>query len=225
MMDVLSEFDSMFDLSARSAPLKTLLERLALDDDVAKAYQKLHLRLATYFRLRFPVEAEALADEAIDRLARRLADGTSVDNPLSYALGIARFLALEAAARQKKQQQAARDAALELEQQQSDVESDPALPALQACLGCLDPDSARLILEYYALDGGAARIERRQRMAERLGMTLNALRNKALRTRMALERCVRARLRPESPAPDRDISPRVDTKNIMQPSRPPGRPA
>jgi DNA-directed RNA polymerase specialized sigma24 family protein len=218
-MDVGGEIESDLNSPGRSAPLKTLLERLAIDSDVARAYEQLRLRLTTYFRLRFPAEAEALADEAIDRLARRLEDGTQVDNPASYALGIARFLVMETAARQRREGHAAREAMLELELQVADVEFDPALPALRTCLGCLDPESARLILEYYAVDGGTARIERRQQIAERLGMTLNALRNRALRTRMALEKCVRARLEDESARPGSDIPSKADTRNIMRYSR------
>ena len=199
--------------------LNALLERLAIDSDVAGAYEQLRLRLLTYFRLRFPVEAEALADEAIDRLARRLEEGTQVENPASYALGIARFLVMETAARQRKEGHAAREAMQDLAIQMPDAEFDSALPALRACLGCLDPEAAGLILEYYAVDGGAARIERRQQIAERLGMTLNALRNRALRTRMALEKCVSARLNAESGNSGGDIPPKTDTRNIMQHSQ------
>jgi DNA-directed RNA polymerase specialized sigma24 family protein len=199
--------------------LKALLERLANDSDVAGAYEQLRLRLVTYFRLRFPVEAEALADEAIDRLARRLGDGTQIENPASYALGIARFLVMETAARQRKEGHAAREAMQEIAIQLPDAELDSALPALRTCLGCLDAESAGLILEYYAVDRGAARIERRQQIAGRLGMTLNALRNRALRTRIALEKCVRARLEAESASSVGDIPSKTDTRNIMQHSQ------
>jgi DNA-directed RNA polymerase specialized sigma24 family protein len=207
----------------RSAPLDTLLDRLASGSDVAPAYEQLRMRLVTFFRLRFPVEAEALADEAIDRLARRLDDGTQVDNPASYALGIARFLLLEASTRQRKEAHAAREAMLELELQAPDTESDPALPALRACLDSIDPESARLILEYYAVDDdrnehgdGESRIERRQRLAARLGMTLNALRNRALRTRLALEKCIRGRLAADSGQPDGDIPSKTNTRDMMR---------
>ena len=206
------------DLNARgtSAPLDTLLERLASGSDVAPAYEQLRMRLVAFFRLRFPVEAEALADEAIDRLARRLDDGTQVDNPASYALGIARFLLLEASTRQRKEAHAAREAMLELERQTPEAEPDPALPALRACLDSIDPESARLILEYYAVEDGESRIERRQRLAARLGMTLNALRNRALRTRLALEKCVRGRLAADPDQHHGDISSNTNTRDMMR---------
>jgi DNA-directed RNA polymerase specialized sigma24 family protein len=223
-MGVGGEIESDLNSWGRSAPLTTLLERLARDNDVAPAYERLRLRLVTFFRVHFPVQAEALADEAIDRLASRLDDGTPVDNPASYALGIARFLLLEAGARQRKEAHAAREAMLESELQEPEPESDPALPALRNCLDSIDPESARLILEYYGDgDGGASRIDRRQRLAERLGMTLNALRNRALRTRMALEKCMQARLEADSRDSDGDISSKTNTRGMMR--KPPyGRP-
>jgi DNA-directed RNA polymerase specialized sigma24 family protein len=215
-MDVGREIESDASSARRSAPLDALLERLARGSDGASAYEQLRLRLVTFFRLRFPVEAEALADEAIDRLARRVEDGTQIEHPASYALGIARFLVMEAGARQKREIQAAQEALLELELQAPETESDPALPALRACLDALDGDSARLILEYYSADTGESRIERRQRLAESFGLTPNALRNRALRTRLALEKCVRARLEHETVNSRGDVPVKIPTRDMLR---------
>jgi len=185
---------------ARPAPLDHLLARLARTGDIVPEYERLRWRLVTYFRLRFPAEAEALADEAIDRLARRLGDGTPVQNLAAYALGIARLIVFETQTRQRKERDAAREASLRLELQEPEGEPDAALAALGACLEGIGKDAASLILDYYAADSGAARIERRQRLAERVGLSLNALRNRALRIRVSLEECVQARLQAGSDA-------------------------
>jgi len=179
---------------ARANSLDPLLERLGVTGDVAPEYERLRSRLVVYFRLRFPADAEALADEAIDRLTRRLSEGTPVQNLAAYALGIARLIVLETNARQRKERDAAREALLQAELQEPEAEPDAALAALKACLEGLGTDAASLILEYYAADQGASRIERRQRLAERAGLSLNALRNRALRIRLSLESCVQARL-------------------------------
>ena len=50
-------------------------------------------------------------------------------------------------------------------------------------------------LDYYGADG-AERIATRQRLAGERGISINALRNRALRLREALEDCVRKRLGP-----------------------------
>jgi DNA-directed RNA polymerase specialized sigma24 family protein len=213
-MDVSGESGS--DLNSRAAPLEILLQRLALDKEVAPGYEQLRMRLITFFRLRFPTEAESLADEAIDRLARRLMEGTRIDNLTSYAVGIARFLVLETATRQKKEKYAAHEAMRDLELQPEDLEAEATLQALRQCLDSTGTDSAQLILEYYAADGGATRIGRRQQLAQRLGMTLNTLRNRALRTRAALEACVRARLAVDSTNLGGDIPSKTDTRGRMQ---------
>lgn len=188
-------------LATRAAPLGTLLARLASAGDGVPTYEHLHLRLVIYFRLRFPAEAEALADEAIDRLARRLNDGTPVQNLAAYALGIARLLVLETGARQRKERDAAREAMLEMERNRQEIEPDPALPALRNCLEAIGPESAAFILNYYSAESGANRIAKRQALAEHSGMSLNALRNRALRIRIGLDKCVRARLQVETPRP------------------------
>jgi len=177
-----------------SIALEPLFEHTSRCDS-STDYSHLHLRLVTYFRLRFPAEAEALADETIDRLARRLQEGTPVENLAAYALGIARFVVLETNARQRKERDAAREMLLRMEL--GPDEPDPLLPVLRRCLGNLDADSVQLIMNYYAVDPGIDRIKQRRTLAMRLGMSLNALRNRALRIRIALEKSVRAQLAQE----------------------------
>lgn len=193
-MDAGGEIEAETGRRGGSAPLDSLLERLAQDREVAPAYEQLRMRLVIFFRLRFPTEAESLADVAIDRLARRLNDGTQIDDLGRYVLGIARFLVLETNARRRKEIQAARETMRRIELHSQDPEPDAPLSALRACLESIDPKSAGFILEYYAVETDTLRIDRRRRLAERLGISLNALRNRALRTRIALEKCVRARL-------------------------------
>ena len=100
---------------------------------------------------------------------------------------------------------------------QSEAEPDPILPILQACLQSLGADSAAFILEYYGADTGAKRIERRQRMAESSGVSVNALRNRALRIRLALEKCVSSRLqRPKLHSAHRDEMSKSDTQGMLK---------
>jgi hypothetical protein len=177
----------------------------------------LEKRLVAFFRFRFAAQAEALADQALDRLARRLSDGTAVDSLESYVLGIARLLVLEEENRQRKERLGAVEAMRNLELHRWDGEADPAIPALRACLASLGEEGANFILSYYAADDGAARIERRQRMAAASGMTLNALRNRALRLRLSLEKCVRGRLQESLNWPaDRDETSVSDTVGTME---------
>lgn len=189
---------------ADPAAFQSLLQRLREDDSSAEtAYERLRFRLITFLRVRVPVEAdaEALADTALDRLAKRLHEGTRVESVPQYALGISRLLVKEAEARLASQRK--RSAAFvyestgggnhepfvpEIHENQESV-----MAALSACLDSLKSDARELVLSYYGRDG-AARIAGRQALAESLGLAPNALRNRALRVRMRLEKCVTARL-------------------------------
>ncbi|HEY6923178.1 MAG TPA: hypothetical protein VI653_06915, partial [Steroidobacteraceae bacterium] len=90
--------------------------------------------------------------------------------------------------------------------EEEDEDAEIVLSALQGCLEELGPGAADLILAYYGGEG-SARIEKRRRLAEELGLSVNALRNRALRLREALERCARKKLG------WRDESRRLDTMN------------
>lgn len=175
-------------------PLHALLKRLGSGAEAAASYETLRFRLVTFFRLRFPADSEALADEALDRLARRLAEGTQIANVGSYALGIARFLILETSAHRRKEQDAARESMYALHIEREEMDPDPALCALKTCLESVGAEAATLITEYYGAEAGAAKIARRQTLARQMGLSVNALRNRALRIRISLEKCVQAQL-------------------------------
>ena len=179
-----------------TTPLQALLGRLGGAGEAPElAYEQLRRRLVAFFRLRFPPRAEALADIVLDRLATRLGDGTRVEHVAHYALGIARLVALEAQAKEQRERRAAEELAMDIERGLGEQEEpDPALAALAACLETLGSAAAQFILQYYAQDGGAARIRHRHQLATQLGLTENALRNRALRLRIALERCVTGHL-------------------------------
>jgi DNA-directed RNA polymerase specialized sigma24 family protein len=65
---------------------------------------------------------------------------------------------------------------------------------LNHCLRRLPAENRELIVEYYRKDG-RLKNDHRAAMAERLGITLNALWSRAQRIRENLERCVMRRLK------------------------------
>jgi DNA-directed RNA polymerase specialized sigma24 family protein len=158
------------------------------------AYERLRKRLVKFFSWERCPEPESCADEALNRIARALERGETIQKMDQYALGVARLVLLEAKA------QARKVAALPLELQSSSSETDDAartLRCLERCMEMLGPDQRTLLIEYYS-GSGQSRIENRRRMAEQLGIELNALRNRAMRLRERVEICVRARLEKES---------------------------
>jgi len=173
-----------------------LLQRLGEDgDDPARAYERLRERLLALFRVYLPAESEALTDVVLDRLARRVSEGVVIDDVRSYSLGIARLVLQEGRLRLHRQREVEGDPTLQPDPDASAEQEDNerALRGLRACLGTLDEPSRALILQYYGADGGA-RIRLRQQLAQQLGSSLNALRNRALRLRERIETCLRLRL-------------------------------
>ncbi len=178
------------------------LSQRALDDllrllhpepsEAAEQYLRLHDKLVSYFEFEHLAHPEDLADEVLDRMARRLSEGEEVVRPSAYALGIARLLALEA------RQQEIRSAGMMRELVRisggSAPADEPALACLDGCLGKLPAESSALIRTYYSGDR-SARIENRRRLAIQFGIDAAALRNRALRLRSSLETCIRRCLR------------------------------
>jgi DNA-directed RNA polymerase specialized sigma24 family protein len=170
--------------------LERLLARLDADADrAAEAYEALRLTLTRFFDWRGAHFPDECADEAINRLARRLDEGAEVDDPRGYALGIARMVLME------------RSRSPQLRQDELDEQTPAPVPVstgepphlhdcLDTCLAALPAESRTLILEYYQ-DQRRLKIDRRVRLASELGLTAQALRSRAQRVRDRLERCVR----------------------------------
>lgn len=174
--------------------LVALLKRLDRDGrPVEAAYERIRRRLIAFLRLHLPAHAESLADTVLDRLGKRLQDGIEIQDVAHYALGIARLLVLETRARLERERLAAEESERQHGLGGGEREAEFAHAALADCLKELGAASAELLLEYYSADGGV-RIERRQALAARLGISLNALRNRVLRLRGLLESCTAARL-------------------------------
>jgi DNA-directed RNA polymerase specialized sigma24 family protein len=176
----------------------------ALHPERSKAgdeYEKLRLRLVTFFRWEGCVAEEDWADEVINRVARRIGRGDRIESLTAFVSGVARLVAKEAGRKQSREA----PGLVEMPAPESAPKAPEAEKCLDQCLGALDVGGRSLILKYY--DGDAsARIRTRQAMAAELGISLNSLRNRALRLRDRLELCVGRCL-------DRDISRSADTKS------------
>jgi len=154
----------------------------ALGPQAADRYEQLRWRLARLFEWERSVDPEALADEALDRLARRLAESEPVERIESYLFGIARLLLREEAARNVRQRSKLAEFA-RARTRLSLPASDELAERLSRCLAMLAPEQRRILLSYY-------QDKQRERLAAELGLQMNALRNRALRLREKLEKCV-----------------------------------
>ena len=164
-----------------------LLDTLGADRDLAAArYEALRARLIRFFGWERCPAAPDLADEVLNRLAKRLLEGERVEAVEKYAYGIARMILREVGAKSERNAAAVAELLrLAPEQRLAEPKS---LGCVTQCLSRLAPQERDFILEYYTGDG-RQRIENRRKMASRLNLPLNAVRNRALRLRERLERC------------------------------------
>lgn len=161
-----------------------LLDWLDEDRDRAGlAYEKIRWRLITIFAARGCPVPEELADETIDRVARRVADirGTYVGDKSLYFLGVANNVHHEYLKRPAP--------AAPPPPRDDTEETELAHVCLERCLDKLPEDSRLLIGRYYSEDR-QAKIDLRKRIAGELGVSPTTLRLRALRIREKLQACI-----------------------------------
>ena len=182
--------------------LEDLLRAFHADREQASHhYQALRERLIRFFQWNRTEMPEELADEVLDRLAQKLnLSSEQIQDPVRYAVGIARLLLQEQRRKNLRRQKAL------AELQQSSLDADrreqertlqrERAELLQQCLQSIPTQSRELIFRYYDVDEAA---DHRQQMARAYGISINALRNRALRIRADLERQLARRLHKTGP--------------------------
>lgn len=173
-------------------PFEGLLRRLASDRESAGLrYEELRRRLAAVFEYRRCPHPEELADETLDRAARRL-DQLGNDfvgsDPARFVFGVAWNVARESYRRpaavplpdgwDERVAAAPSDDAAELEES-----------CLESCLARLSTADRDLVLGYHTGERGE-RIRGRSALAREQGLTPNALRLKIHRLTARLRECV-----------------------------------
>lgn len=167
-------------------------------------YRQLHQRLIHFFRLNNASDPEALADEALDRLGRRIGmlQPDDIGSPQAFALGIGRHLLQEDQRKQRRESEAATEwAAYTLA---NDGHHEELLHALDHCMALMREDQRQLLQSYYQWTG-RQKIEHHRQLAEKLGLTMNAMRNRLMRARTELDKCLHKRCS--------DVFNRKDTKS------------
>lgn len=170
-----------------------LLQWLDPDRDKAsRRYEVIRGGLIRIFVSKGLTDAEHYADEAADRVAKRLPDirDTYVDDKANYFHGVARNIIREWQ-RRKEILVDELPECLPLKPGNQDM-----IDCLKQCLKLLPPDKQELILDYHLYDG-RDKIEHHRQMASELGITVGALRTRAHHLRAALEQCILNCMDPE----------------------------
>jgi DNA-directed RNA polymerase specialized sigma24 family protein len=163
-----------------SEGFERLLLALGTDREAAgHRYLELHGQLSDYFSWQGSEFPDELADETLNRLARKLDEGEAIQSPDRFAFGIARLVI-----REDRRSHATRQNALrKVREMNAGSGREPSgIGDLWECLAALERESRTLITSYYTEDD-------REALARRYGLSLNALRNRAMRIREKLFLC------------------------------------
>jgi DNA-directed RNA polymerase specialized sigma24 family protein len=174
-----------------------LLAELSADPEVAGIeYEELRRRLIKFFEWRGAFFPEDLADETLNRTARKIDGGEEIEkNVIALALGVAHFVFLETSRRPDNRRATLEELIPVAAPPEHRFEDDDLRVAyLRECLHSLPKESRELIIEYYR-EEGRAKIDDRKALAEKLGISLNALFSRAKRIRDRLEQCLTRRLK------------------------------
>jgi DNA-directed RNA polymerase specialized sigma24 family protein len=156
-------------------------------------YEGIRARLRRFFMARGMPEPEDLADQTIDRVARKLSEGEIIRTPdlIRYFLGVARNVALQAWSLEQRRRESPRswEEAISTPSE-DDAQEAATLACLERCLEALPPESRTLALHYYDHDP-AEKVERRRDLARQLSVGSNALRIRLHRLRAQLAACTR----------------------------------
>ena len=169
-----------------------LLAKLSADPEIAGIeYEELRRRLIKFFEWREAFFPEDLADETLNRTARKIDEGEEIEkNVIALALGVAHFIFLETSKRPDNRRAAIEELIPVAAPPEHRAEDDDLREVcLRECLRSMPKESQELIIEYYRQEG-RAKIEDRKALAEKLGISLNALFSRAKRIRDRLEQCV-----------------------------------
>lgn len=161
-----------------------------LDRDQERAgrkYEEIRRKLIKVFVCRGCTLAEELADETINRVAKKVPafKDNYVGDPTNYFYGVAHNVHLEYLRKKREAEKAVPPLP-----SGHDDEKELEYECLEQCMEKLSQENRELVLKYYQ-EEKRAKIEHRKRLAERLGIELNALRIRAYRIRAELYDCIR----------------------------------
>ena len=181
-------------MSKRKPPSQEAFEKLLawLDPDREKAaekYHKIYLRLVRIFAAKGCAEAEDLADETVNVVAQKIdwLIENYVGDPALWFYAVAKKIYQERLKSRRTPQSPPRPP--------DNSEIEQRCGCLEKCLEKITtPEEAEMVVRYHEGEG-QARIANRKRMAEELGISLNALRIRIChiqaRLRPCIEECIR----------------------------------
>lgn len=167
-------------------------------DSNGQKYLEMRQRLVAYFDRKNALAPDELADETLNRVARRLMEEGQIETekPAKYCYTVARFVFLEFLRGMENSSVLLDDVIIRQADEKSSTQAaderetkEKMLICLEQCTNKLEAANRDLIVRYY-FGEERIKIENRRRLAQSLGITVNALSIRACRIRDKLEACV-----------------------------------
>jgi DNA-directed RNA polymerase specialized sigma24 family protein len=185
------------DWSATPESFARLLEWLdAGENSDGQTYLEMRRRLVAYFDRKNARSPDDLADETLNRVARRVteeAGAIDAETPAKYCYITARFVFLESLRAAERSSVALDDEINKIAapERRAEIETrERMLECLEKCAVKLEAGERELIFGYY-FGAERVKIENRRALARKFGISANALTIRACRIRARLESCVR----------------------------------
>lgn len=159
-----------------------------------QSYLDVRERLLGYFDRKNCLHADELADETLNRVARRLDEeggNIETETPAKYCYIVARFVFMEYLRTNEKEIAALGESGRANAVSPEDRDrKERMLECLERCSAKLEATQRELIFRYYSGEQ-RVKIENRRSLAQTLEITVNALSIRACRIRDRLENCVK----------------------------------
>jgi DNA-directed RNA polymerase specialized sigma24 family protein len=172
-----------------SEAFTSLLKALGDTPPGGTGYEQLRSKLIFFFSRRFLLFPEDLADEVLDRLAYRLSQGAEIVAVEAFALGIARHVVQEQARSEKQTLRVAPGFLDNIPAPPATQSNEEEIVRMEGCLRKLPAPEARLLRGYY-LSSANDLIQARKNLAEKLGLSPTALRQRVFLARQRLRDCM-----------------------------------
>ena len=190
--------EPIVDGDEKRTDLRRLLLRLDADSAVAWGkYRSLHSRLTKFFEWNQCPSPEELAEDVLDRVARK-PENEEIRDVSEFVIGVARNVLREAYKKSRRVSHiedtvGGEESLAEGRDREDEIVSgldhQNRLEALRTCLDGLKPADRSLALDYYSAEEEKQKVHR-QKLATAAGLTMIALRVRANRLRERLEKCV-----------------------------------
>ena len=169
-------------------------------EEAGRQYEMIREGLIRFFRFRGCADPHTLADETINRVARKVSTFDSSKNvkTITYFYGFASNVYLEYVRTAKSREVQVEPEYLSsprsfITADSSHVECD----CLEKCLTKLPKEESRLVIQYYGQDR-SEKFARRKKMAEGLNLKMPALHTRVHRIKNVLRECIKECLKENS---------------------------